>query len=46
MIVAHGHNGFGAFLSLSGPLSNNGGNGLYGPTTGVYFGQFEQNGSL
>jgi hypothetical protein len=46
MIVAHGHNGFGASYPYPDLYRNNGGNGLYGPTTGVYFGQFEQDGSL
>jgi hypothetical protein len=46
MIVAHGHNGFGASYPYPGLYRENGGNGLYGPTTGAYFGQFEQNGSL
>jgi hypothetical protein len=46
MIVAHGHNGFGASYPYPGLYRNNGGNGLYGPTTGVYFGQFEQDGNL
>jgi hypothetical protein len=46
MIVAHGHNGFGSSYPYPGLYRDNGGNGLYGPTTGAYFGQFEQNGNL
>ena len=46
MIVAHGHNGFGSSYPYPDLYRGNGGNGLYGPTTGAYFGQFEQNGNL
>jgi hypothetical protein len=46
MIVAHGQNGFGATYPYPDLYRGNGGNGLYGPTTGAYFGQFEQNSNL
>jgi hypothetical protein len=46
MIVAHGQNGFGSSYPYPGLYRDNGGNGFYGPTSGAYFGQFEQNGSL